>query len=420
MLSLLLHIFCLCNQIIDLPTSKDLPQEAEILQFGAQNFIFSFEPVVGGGKVFILPIEPPVGVVQPVVAVQCLIIVVEHLSDNFFQFLNEWVNESLLIGFGRHQRGWIRKLIFAICFNPLLQLFNRLRTLIEVVDPTLHFFQLVLLFGKRAVQRSEFFLSFLLLVIQNGKMLFVGAFLLPPNVIPLHHGSKLLLFGLYPLCPFRCTMSAALEALRRQRLFQRYTGIKSTLAPSGEWHKVDVQMGRGLVHMEVRREHPQIWIPCLKALIIFVQNLPCQLCILAGGAHIVLISNLQDDLVKGLLLIAGTDFFIVVWNAPVCTGLLLVIPFQSLIEKLVVYGLDALVAVVNVQVCAASVHILCLKFAAVMVDRAFTDLGTDRSLHKISLPFKNQNREKVGSAARLFPERTSSRRNEPCRWREGE
>ena len=35
LLSLLLHIFCLCNQIIDLLTAKDLPQEAEILQFRA-------------------------------------------------------------------------------------------------------------------------------------------------------------------------------------------------------------------------------------------------------------------------------------------------------------------------------------------------------------------------------------------------
>ena len=139
--------------------------------------------------------------------------------------------------------------------------------------------------------------------------------------------------------------------------------------------------------MQVRREHPEVGIALLKAPIVLVQYRPSQLCILAGGAHIVLISDLQDNLVERLLLIAGTDFFIVVWNAPVCTGLLLVVPFQSLIEKLVVHGLDTLVAVVNVQVCAASVHILCLKFAAVMVDRAFTDLGTDRSLHKISLPF---------------------------------
>ena len=274
-----------------------------------------------------------------------------------------------------------------IRLNPLLQLFNRLHTLIEVVDPILYSFQLVLLFGKRAVQCSNLFFSLLLLVVQNREMLFVGTFLLPLNIIPLHHGGKLLLFGLHPLRPFRCTTSAALEALRRQRLLQRYTGIKTSLAPGSERHKVNVDMGCSLVHMEVRRKHPEIGIALLKSLIILVQYLPCQFRILARGAHIVLISDLQDDLVERLLLIARADFLVVVWNTPVCTGLLLVVPFQRLIEKLVVHGLDTLVAVVDVQVCAASVHILCLKFAAVMVDRAFTDLGTDRSLHKISLPF---------------------------------
>ena len=139
--------------------------------------------------------------------------------------------------------------------------------------------------------------------------------------------------------------------------------------------------------MEMRRKHPEVWIALLKASIVLVQYRPSQLRILAGGAHIFPVSDLQDDLVERLLLIAGTDFFIVVWNAPVCTGLLLVVPFQSLIEKLVVHGLDALVAVVNIPVGAASVYILCPKFAAVVVDRAFAHLGADRSFHKISLPF---------------------------------
>lgn len=176
----------------------------------------------------------------------------------------------------------------------------------------------------------------------------MGTFLLPLNIIPLHHGSQLLLFGLYPLRPFRCTTSAALEALRRQRLLQRYTGIKPSLAAGGKGHKVDVQMGRGLVHMEVRREHPQIGIPCLKALIIFVQYLPRQFCVFAGSAHVLLVSDLQDDLVKGLLLIAGANLLVVVRNATVTSGLLLVVPFQSFIEKLVVHGLDSLVAIINV------------------------------------------------------------------------
>ena len=90
---------------------------------------------------------------------------------------------------------------------------------------------------------------------------------------------------------------------------------------------------------------------------------------------------------EGFLLIAGADFLIVIRYAPVCTGLLLIVAFQSFIKKLVVYRLDALVAVVNIPVGAASVHILCPKFAAVVIDRAFTYLCADRSFHKISLPF---------------------------------
>ena len=145
-------------------------------------------------------------------------------------------------------------------------------------------------------------------------------------------------------------------------------------------------MRRGLVHMQVRREHPKIGIALLKTLIILVQYPPSQFRILVGGTHILLVSDLQDDLVKRLFLIAGTDFLVVVRNAPVASGLFLVVSLQSFIKKLVVYRLDALVAVVDVQVRAASVHILCPKFAAVMVDGAFADLGADRSLHKISLP----------------------------------
>ena len=76
LLSLLIHFLRLSNQIIDLLPSKNLPQEAEILQFGAQGIIFSFEPVVGCGQTLVFPVEPTVGVVQPVIAVQRFIIVI--------------------------------------------------------------------------------------------------------------------------------------------------------------------------------------------------------------------------------------------------------------------------------------------------------------------------------------------------------
>ena len=88
-----------------------------------------------------------------------------------------------------------------------------------------------------------------------------------------------------------------------------------------------------------------------------------------------------------LFLIAGANLLIVVGNTPVSSGLLFVVAFQSVIEKLVVHGLDSLIAIVDIQVCAASVYIFGFEFAAVVVDRAFADLGANRSLHKISLPF---------------------------------
>ena len=101
-LSLLLHIFCLYNQIVDLLISEDLPQEAEIFQFGAQGIIFSFEPVVGCGQMLILSVEPTVGGVQPVIAVQSLVIAAKHLTDDFFQPLDQGVSKPLFIGLGRH------------------------------------------------------------------------------------------------------------------------------------------------------------------------------------------------------------------------------------------------------------------------------------------------------------------------------
>ena len=90
---------------------------------------------------------------------------------------------------------------------------------------------------------------------------------------------------------------------------------------------------------------------------------------------------------EGLLLIAGANFLVVVRNAPVCTGLLFVVAFQGFIEKLAVHGLDALVAVVDIQMGTASVYIFRFELTTVMVDGAFPDGNADRSLHKISLPF---------------------------------
>ena len=76
LLSLLIHFLRLSNQIIGLLPSKNLPQEAEILQFGAQGIIFPLEPVIGGAQMLVFPVQPTVGGVQPVIAVQRFIIVI--------------------------------------------------------------------------------------------------------------------------------------------------------------------------------------------------------------------------------------------------------------------------------------------------------------------------------------------------------
>lgn len=131
--------------------------------------------------------------------------------------------------------------------------------------------------------------------------------------------------------------------------------------------KSNVDVWRGLVHMEMCRKHPEVGIALLKAPIVLVQYRPSWLCILAGSAHILLVSDLQDDLVERLLLISRANILIVVWNTPVCTGLLIVVAFQSLIEKLVVYRLDAFIAIINVQVRAASVYIFSFGFATVVI-----------------------------------------------------
>ena len=56
-------------------------------------------------------------------------------------------------------------------------------------------------------------------------------------------------------------------------------------------------------------------------------------------------------------------------------------------EKLVVYRLNAFIAIINVQVRAAPVYIFRFELTTVVVDGAFPDGNADRSLHKISLPF---------------------------------
>ena len=90
---------------------------------------------------------------------------------------------------------------------------------------------------------------------------------------------------------------------------------------------------------------------------------------------------------EGLFLLAGTDLFIVILDLSVRACLLGVIPFQGFIEQFVIDLLDWLITVFYIEVGALWVHVCRLEFSAVVIDRAFPDLGADRSFHFKSHPF---------------------------------
>ena len=91
--------------------------------------------------------------------------------------------------------------------------------------------------------------------------------------------------------------------------------------------------------------------------------------------------TMNDDLIKRFFLMPGTDFFIVVRNAPVGTFLPGIESFLRRSEQHLIDILDAFVAVVDIEMAARTVHILRFEFAAVMVDGAFADFNADRSFH---------------------------------------
>ena len=70
-----------------------------------------------------------------------------------------------------------------------------------------------------------------------------------------------------------------------------------------------------------------------------------------------------------LFLLAGTYLLIVVLNLAVCPGLLVVVPLEGLVEKLMENRLDIFVAVGYIQVRAFRVGVLGVERSAVVVHR---------------------------------------------------
>ena len=84
---------------------------------------------------------------------------------------------------------------------------------------------------------------------------------------------------------------------------------------------------------------------------------------------------------KGFLLFPGADLLIVVFDAPIRSGLTRIVFFLRSVKQLVVYIPDVFVAVFYIQVGALGIHIGRLEFPAVVIHGPFTHHSADGSLH---------------------------------------
>ena len=84
-----------------------------------------------------------------------------------------------------------------------------------------------------------------------------------------------------------------------------------------------MKMWRSLVHMQVSGKDSQIWIPFLKIVIIFIKNFLSKLSILGFGIHIIRITDLQNDFVKGFFLFGISYLLIIIINPTIRSCLLI-------------------------------------------------------------------------------------------------
>ena len=89
---------------------------------------------------------------------------------------------------------------------------------------------------------------------------------------------------------------------------------------------------------------------------------------------------------KRLLLLAGTDLFIIVPDLSVGSCLPGIVPFQGFIKQFMVDLFNWFITVIDIEVGACRIHIGRFELPAVMVDGAFPNLCTDRSFHILSHP----------------------------------
>ena len=103
-------------------------------------------------------------------------------------------------------------------------------------------------------------------------------------------------------------------------------------------------MGRGLVHVQHRIEHPQMGVALLEGLRKLLQHRSGPITVQRAASAIVLVADLEDDLMEQLLLLTLADMLIVVGYLIPGLFLLSVVRCQGFIEYQVIDLLQVLPA----------------------------------------------------------------------------
>lgn len=132
------------------------------------------------------------------------------------------------------------------------------------------------------------------------------------------------------------------------------------------------------------------------------------------------LANLQNQFVERLFLLGTADFFIIVCYLSVCSCLFSVVSFECFIKQFVIDFFNTLIAIIYIEVGTVSINILRFEFTAVVIDRAFPDHCTYRSLHKfISYPFCADRRKPLLLSAKVTQKHFCQLRQQKCNLQAG-
>ena len=125
----------LCHQIVDLPAPEHLPKEDIVLILLPQGSVFFFEPVIAPGQSFIVSVQLPVCLIEPVIAVLDLEISHQEAFHQLFQPFNQRLRKLGLVGLGRHEPLRFGKLILGIVCQLIFHILIGLFAVLQIVDP---------------------------------------------------------------------------------------------------------------------------------------------------------------------------------------------------------------------------------------------------------------------------------------------